>query len=280
MKTKNRTEKLYGRIKKRTFSGVVCEQEIYTVSPYGYKKTAGNEPRLRFNSEAERAAHREGISRRKHARLINANFRPGDLYVTLTFNGRNECHGYEACWILLRRYIKRIRKKYPHAKLAYYAGRGENTNRFHVHILAGGVPEDFLIKKWGYGEVEDIKPLWAHCIYDGVDHGADYTALANYLFDHWEPEQGPHRYHHTRNFEQPEEEDYTECRRNYNEENPPKAPKGYKLVESKITRYGYMYFKYVKEPKAAFLDFDADIRKPKRIRKRRIRRSTPGEELS
>lgn len=280
MKTGKSISKLIGRIKKRTFAGVVCEQEVYTVSPRCQCKTSGSEPRLRFNNEAERAAHREGISRRKHARLINANFLPGNLYVTLTFNRKNECHSYAECWTLLRRYIKRIQRKYPNAKLAYYCGRGENTNRFHIHILAAGVPEGFLVSKWGYGEVEDVKQLWAHCIYDGIDHGADYTALANYLFDHWEAEQGPHRYHHTRNFTQPEVEDYTECRRNYSAENPPKAPKGYKLVEVKTTRYGYLYFKYVKEPREKFMDFDADIHKPKRIRKRRTKQKPPGEEAS
>ena len=275
MKTGRSMGRIIGRIKKRTFAGVVCEQEVYTISPGGQKATA-SEPRLRFNNEAERAAHREGISRRKHARLINANFRPEDLYLTLTFDRKNECHTYEECWKMLKRYISRIRRKYPHAKLAYYCGRGENTNRYHVHMLAAGITADVLISKWGYGEVEDAQKLWAHVMYDGVDHGPDYTSLANYLFDHWEPEQGPHRYHHTRNLEQPKEEDYTICRRNYSEINPPDPPKGYKLVEARGTKYGYFYFKYVIEPRQKFMDFDAGIRKPKRTRKRRKRQSLTG----
>ena len=267
---KDKITKLTGRIKKRIFAGVVCEQEVYTVSP-SCKKACSSEPRLRFNNEAERAAHREGISRRKHTRIINANFRPGDLYITLTFDRENECHSYAECWLLLKRYISRIRRKYPHAKLAYYCGRGENTNRYHVHMLAAGVPEGAITSKWGYGEVKDTDKLWAHVMYDGVDHGPDYTGLANYLFDHWEPEQGPHRYHHTRNLVMPQEEDYTPCMRIYSEANPPKAPKGYKLVDVHTTKYGYINFKYVKEPRKQFLDFDADIRKPKRTRKRRSR---------
>lgn len=273
MKAKERIQRIIGRVKKRTFAGVVCEQEVYTISPRGQKATA-SEPRLRFNNEAERAAHREGISRRKHARIINANFCPGDLYITLTFDRENECHSYDECWILLKRYINRIRRKYPNAKLAYYCGRGENTNRYHVHMLAAGVPEGAIISKWGYGEVKDVDKLWESCIYDGVNHGPDYTKLANYLFEHWEPDQGPHRYHHTRNMTMPSEEEYKPCARNYSEQNPPKAPKGYKLVEVQTTKYGYLYFKYVKEPRQQFLGFDADIPKPKRSRKRRTR-NTP-----
>lgn len=270
---------IIGRIKKRTFSGVVCEQEVFTVSGLRALPDKNTEPRLRFHNREERRAHANGISRRRHAQLINTNFRPGDLYVTLTFNDKNECHSYKDCWMMTRRFLKRIRRKYKNAKIAYYCGRGENTNRFHVHLLAAGVPEGFLIRKWGYGEIEDVKELRSHCIYEGVDHGPDFTALANYLFDHWEPEQGPHRYHHTRNFEKPEVEEYTECKRAYSKEHPPRAPKGYKLVETKSTQYGYLYFKYVKEPSARFLDFEKDPQRTKKIRKRRTRHKEAEEEF-
>ena len=258
---------------------MVCEQEVFNTS-ISALPNKNSEPCLRFQSEEERAAHKAGISRRAHARLINANFRPGDLYVTLTFDKQNECHSYEECWMLLRRYIKRLRNKYPHAKIAYYCGRGENTNRYHAHMLACGIPEEFLISNWGYGEVREISRLRSHNIYEGIDHGADYTALANYLFDHWEPEQGPHRYHHTRNFDKPEVEEYTECKRKYSADHPPRAPKGYRLVEVKTTRYGYMYFKYVKEPRKPFLDFEADPQRTKKTRKRRTRHKQEPEEFN
>ena len=279
MKQKEHLRKIAGRVKKRTFAGVVCEMEVYTISPGG-KKASASEPRLRFHNEEERAAHREGISRKMHARIINENFKPMDLYCTLTFDKKNECHSFRECWKLLSNYIRRIRRKYPFSKLAYYCGRGEKTNRYHVHLLAAGVPESAIISKWGYGEVAAVDRLWESCIYNGENHGPDYTALANYLFDHWDPEQGPHRYHHTRNLIIPKSEDYTPCLRNYSEQNPPKAPKGYKLVEVHTTKYGYLYFKYVKEPRQKFLGFDADIPKPKRSRKRRTRSAPTAEKAS
>ena len=48
----------------------------------------------------------------------------------------------------------------------------------------------------------------------------------------------------------PEEEEPTEVKVHcgYSAKNPPKAPKGYKLVEIKATKYGYWYLKYVVEP--------------------------------
>lgn len=63
------------RVKRRTFSGVVCEQEVYNV-PDRIKSLEKAEPRPRFKNEEERELHRIGISRRKHARLINENYGP------------------------------------------------------------------------------------------------------------------------------------------------------------------------------------------------------------
>ena len=57
------------RVKRRIFSGVVCEQEVYTVSDRANIKKA--EPRPRFKDDEERAQHRIGISKRKHQRLVN-----------------------------------------------------------------------------------------------------------------------------------------------------------------------------------------------------------------
>ena len=43
------------RVKRRIFSGVVCEQEVYTVSDRANIKKA--EPRPRFKDDEERAQH-------------------------------------------------------------------------------------------------------------------------------------------------------------------------------------------------------------------------------
>ena len=90
--------------------------------------------------------------------------------------------------------------------------------------------------------------LREHNKYNGVDYGADFTGLANYLFNHWTAEQGGHRYYRTRNIEEPKKERVTLIRRDYSVDKPPRAPKGYKLVESECNEFGYLYFKYVKVP--------------------------------
>ena len=80
------------RVKRRIFSGVVCEQEVYTVSDRANIKKA--EPRPRFKDDEERAQHRIGISKRKHQRLGNEKFSPLSLYSTLTFDDDSEVHTF------------------------------------------------------------------------------------------------------------------------------------------------------------------------------------------
>ena len=122
-------------------------------------------------------------------------------------------------------------------------------------MVTNGITEEQIREKWKAGTVLRIEHLREHNYYTGVDHGQDYTGLANYLFDHWTPEQGGHRWKQTRNARKPERETPTVAKRIYTESKPPRPPKGYILVETKSTKYGYLYFKYVLEP-------------PKRKRKR------------
>ncbi len=234
-------------VKKRTFSGVICEQEIYRISKrsegYGNAK-----PRLRFKNEEEREHHKEEISRRWHARLFNENFDPSAWYGTLTFDDENEIFNFNEARYIGDLFVRRLKYKYPDAVIFLYCGRGKSTHRIHFHIVAKGIPREYIVKQWRYGSVVRIDPLRKHNYYNGVDHGQDYTGLANYLFNHWTKEQGGHRWKMTRNAKRPQQEEPKVVFREYSESKPPKAPKGYKLVESYSTKYGYLYFKYVLEP--------------------------------
>lgn len=234
------------RVKRRTFSGVVCEQEVYDVSERADIKRA--EPRARFKTDEEREQHRIGISRRNCARLFNENFNPQSLYSTLTFDVENEVHEWKDGKKLRDLFVRRLKYAFPEAVIFIFMGRGKKTQRFHLHMVSNGIPEEFIKQKWEFGSVLRIEHLREHNYYDGVDHGQDYTGLANYLFDHWTPEQGGHRWKQTRNARKPDRETPKEVKRIYTESKPPRAPKGYILVETRSTKYGYLYFKYVKEP--------------------------------
>lgn len=234
------------RVKRRRFSGVVCEQIIYHVADQ-VKNLLNAKPRPRFQNEDERAAHRLGISRRKFARLVNT-FSPEALYSTLTLDNEDEVHTFQEARRLRDNYVRRLCYHAPGVKLVIVMGRGKHTSRIHFHMISEGVTEEQIKKLWGMGDVLRVEPLRAHNYYNGIDHGRDYTGLANYLFDHWTPEQGGHRWKQTRNLKCPEPEPPVEVKREYSESRPPRPPKGYMLVETLSTRYGYLYFKYVRIP--------------------------------
>lgn len=238
------------RIKRRTFSGVVCEQEVYNISERT-KDIKKAEPRPRFKDEEEREQHKTLMSKRHHARLFNENYSPRSKYSTLTIDNENEVHTFEEARILRDRYVRRLKYAVPDAKINIYMGRGKVTNRIHFHMVSDGIEEKVITEKWQYGSIVRIENLREHNYYDGIDHGKDYTGLANYLFDHWKPEQGGHRWKSTKNMRQPERETPTVAKRNYTQEKPPQPPKGYMLIESKKTNYGYLYFKYIKIPEKA-----------------------------
>ena len=240
-------------MKRRIFAGSTCEQIVYNV-PAGTRNPKGYDPekpsRNRFKDETDRARHREEISRRTFIRNINANFAPGDLYVTLTFDNDWEVHTFEDAKRVRKNFIRTLQRAYPEGVVFAVMGRGKSTERIHFHMMVKGIPEELISEKWKYGSVKRIVKLREHNWYDGVDHGADYTGLANYMFDHWTEDQGGHRWFQTKNARQPEKEKPTEVRLTggYSEKRPPVAPKGYKLVEVKTTTYGYLYCKYVIEP--------------------------------
>ena len=236
------------RVRQKTISGSVIEQKIWTWAPRGRAVLEAKPPKPRFQNEEERRQHSLAISKKQFARLVNTNCSPKSLKSTLTFDNEYEVHTFEDAKRIRENFIRRLTYKYPDAVIFLVMGRGRNTSRIHFHMISNNVPEEYIRKQWKYGKIVEVENLREHNWYDNVDHGQDYTGLANYMFEHWTEEQGGHRWRMTKNVRQPEVEKPEEIKREYSEQKPPKAPKGYILVESKSNQYGYLYFKYIKEP--------------------------------
>ena len=240
------------RVKVRIDTGCVCEQYVYSVPEVSDIRQVGPK-RPRFKTEEQRAEHRRKVAWRDHARKVNENFRPGDLYATLTLSDEYVVHTYKEMKRLRDNYIRRLQRVNPDCVVFAYIGKGKGTERMHMHIVAHGLTEEQIGKKWGLGSVTHVRPLREHNYYkqaDGTkkDFGADFTGLANYLIDHWTEEQGGHRYKCTKNARIPKPEKPKVVKRDYCEKHPPRAPKGYELVACEGNQYGYWWFKYVKKP--------------------------------
>lgn len=240
-------------MKRRIFAGSTCEQIVYNV-PSGVREPKAYDPekpsRKRFKDEEERAHHRDEISRRKFRRSINENHNPRSIYSTLTFDTSWEVHTFEEAKLIRRNFTRALQRACPDAVIHLVMGRGKATKRIHFHMVSAGVPLEVIQEKWKYGRIAEHSYLREHNWYKGVDYGQDYTGLADYMWDHWTEEVGGHRWFQTKNARKPDAEKATEVRVSggYSEKRPPVAPKGYKLVETKTTKYGYLYFKYVVIP--------------------------------
>ncbi len=235
------------RVKKNTYSGCVCETVVFSVPERAdvrkYKK------RVRFKTDEEYEEFKDSIGKRKFAQMVNANHDPSSFKGTLTFDDAHELHEFSSARLVRAVYVRRLRRMNPSAKIIIVMGRGETTSRIHFHYIINGLTETQIRRAWTWGEIVECKPLREHNRYDGVDHGRDYTALAFYYWGHWTVEQGGHHYYATRNHVKPEAEDAVEIKREYSVERPPRAPKGYILVEAKDTPFGYVYFKFVLDVK-------------------------------
>ena len=121
---------------------------------------------------------------------------------------------------------------------------------FHHHLIISGVSEADILSKWTYGEVSKAEPLRKDNYYNGINYGEDFTALAVYLHQHTPSEHKGKRWKQTKSIQKPIQKKAKIVQRTYSATTPPKAPKGYILVESRTCEYfasGYMYFKYVRE---------------------------------
>ena len=129
------------RHKRRLFTGAVCTQIVYTVSDGADKKTS--KPRkLRFQTQAERDEFNSKQSLDRLVALMNANFSPTSLYSTLTLNAENEVHTAEEMRRVRDNLVRRMQYHYPEAKIVAFYGRGKTTNRFHLHLVTEGIPEE------------------------------------------------------------------------------------------------------------------------------------------
>lgn len=231
------------RVKTRIFAGNVCEIAVWNMADG--ERISLSVKRERFASPEQYEEFKKAQAMRRFVRMVNANHGPSSMKGTLTFSDDCELYSFKDARRIRSIYVRRIRRRCPDAKIIIVMGRGKSTARIHFHYIMAGVPEDVIRSCWSWGDIVECKHLREHCIYDGVDHGQDYTGLAEYYFKHWTPEQGGHHYYATRNHVQPKPEKPVEIKREYTRAKPPKAPKGYVFVEHRGTEFGYQCFKYI-----------------------------------
>lgn len=236
--------------KRNVYSGSVLEQEVYIIAANTKNIKAAEPKPPHCRTEEEREAHRTAASKRRFRRMMNTNFDPLSFYVIFTIDNDHYVDNFKDADRIMNNYIRRLRTSFPDSVIVAVMGRGKNTNRIHFHAVIARADEAAIVGKWNAGKIVRIEHLREHNFYEGVDRGCDFTGLADYMFEHWTPEQGGKRWKQTRNVRQPIKEKPKPIRRRYDVSKPPKAPDGYELTGYYETPYGYQCFTYVRKPKA------------------------------
>ena len=220
------------RYLKKIWAGDVYEAKEYN-SPR--QKGKGCERAMRENISPEKIAEYNFLeTRKKCGRMINANFKAGDLFLTLTYR---EQVGIEEALRLFRNFIgrlKRLRKRKGMDALKYiYVIETGKKGREHLHMIINDMDVTLkeLTELWGLGRV----------MISRLEPGGDYTGLAFYITKENYKEYG-RRWNGSRNLEKPKETvtEVTKSRRL-------RVPKNYKVVEE-INYYSDMtgFTRYMK----------------------------------
>lgn len=214
-------------IKETCIAGAVIDRTIKLT----YGCVRGKKRRKRENPTPEQVQkNNDRIAIRKLARLINANFGPGDLHVVLTdASGMSEREALKERQNFLRRMRREYRKAGSDMKAIWAT---EMDPRSHHHLVMSGIDINVIARQWPHGRVK-VLPL---------DNARDYTKLAEYLIKETndafrDPSRATkQRYGRTRNLEDPVivRQAVRECDFNINKIKP---VKGYHLDPDSIEEF-------------------------------------------
>ncbi|WMI82076.1 rolling circle replication-associated protein [Anaerotignum sp. MB30-C6] len=159
------------RYRKHIWAGDVYEcEEYFSPKAIGKKHNRGQNELLTSEEQKQRNLK---IARRKLSRLINTNFKAGDLFVTLTYRERltldeikREFRNFLSC-------MRRWRKKKGLSAIKYIVVTEREDKREHHHLLINAMDITLkeLSKLWGLGRV----------MISQLEPGGDYTGLARYI---------------------------------------------------------------------------------------------------
>lgn len=191
--------------KRETVSGFLVEVSIAT-------RAAGKErPKIRAakrkaTSEAQ-AKMNAKYSWQKLERILAANFIPGDLVITLTYDDRHLPATRQRAQDRLKRFRKDLRdRRQTRGAAAVMAWNTENVSgsgRYHHHIVLNATgPDDFreILHCWPCGEDIEIRRLQ-------VDREKNYESLARYMCKE-RAEKNKNTWSCTRNCKRPETESF------------------------------------------------------------------------
>lgn len=168
-------------------------------------------------------------SRKRLARLINANFIKGDLWITLTYDNEHLPNSYKEALKNMNNYIRRLngrRKKLGlgNAKYIFITeySKEENIRCHHHLIMDSGLSMDIVESVWKCGKRNNVRKV------DPDENGL--TGLANYLS---KDPKGKKRWCSSKNLKKPKE---SKSYSNFKASHVKKMVRNRALVESMVSK--------------------------------------------
>ena len=152
-------------IRETCVAGAVIDRTIKLNNEIGKTRA----PKTKPTSEAVRK-NNDRIAEKRLARLLNANFYPGDLHVTLTYA---EIRTEEEQKRILNNFIRRMKREYEKAGREFkwiHVTEYEN-HRPHHHIVMSYIDLRVIHEQWKEGNIKS----------SALDKSRNYIKLAQYL---------------------------------------------------------------------------------------------------
>lgn len=136
--------------------------------------------RVRGNSTMRKILANEREAVKRLARIINANFRAGDLWLTLRYSDGRLPASKEEAEILIAKFLRDTRKRFYAAtgrKLRYIlvtsqkSPRDGESARIHHHLVMDALAYETICQLWPKDEIT----------YRYMDGRKDYTGIARYM---------------------------------------------------------------------------------------------------
>lgn len=194
----------------------------------------------KLSSEAQKRMNAK-YSYQKLELMLAANFLPGDLIVTLTYDDRHLPRSREEAKAKLKYFRQKLsaerRKAGQPFVMFWNCEHVSGAGRWHHHCVINATGDDYkqLLKLWGQGEIE-ITPL-------RVDKEKNYSTLARYMCKEATDKLGQRCWSYTRGALKPECETFR-----VDSDTTLEAPEGSMIIEvaTDRTEYGaYQFIKYL-----------------------------------
>lgn len=141
------------------YKKIVVTGNIIEVTTYDRLNVCSKGGRLEGDGEytLKNYRQRQQTRRNRIRHLVACNFTNKDKFVTLTFRDTLDfdIRDVKACNKAFDRFVKRVRRRYPHFKyiavIEFQDANGRGAVHYHMICNLPYVPADELAKLWGYG---------------------------------------------------------------------------------------------------------------------------------